>query len=65
MPSVETVGISLGLIALTIIITRGLVDFCDKKDVEEDEIQTGNNSFTNTLCCPNLHIGGVGEQSNR
>jgi hypothetical protein len=65
MPSFETVGISLGLIALTIVITRGLIDYCDKKDVEEDEIQTGNNSFTNMLCCTNLNIGGLGEQSNR
>ena len=65
MPSVETVGISLGLIALTIVITRGLIDYCDKKDVEEDEIQTDNHSFANMLCCTSINVCGVGEQSDR
>jgi len=65
MPSFETVGLSLGLIVLTIVITRGLIEYCDKTDDEEIELQTNSNSFTNTLCCTNLNIGGLGELSNR
>ena len=65
MPSVQTVGISLGPIALTIVITRGLIEYCDQKDDDDAELQTNHSSFTNTLCCTNLNIGGLGEQSNR
>jgi hypothetical protein len=65
MPSFESVGFSLGVKALVIVVTRGPTDYRDKNNDDEDGIQTGNNSFSNTLCCTSINVCGVGEQSSR